>query len=248
MAVKASGAIRVHEFNTAWWHALSKKNAKSKVGIIDSDRFFRLAAPKRKKLLSTFAWAEFHTNAPNPRQYERMREAGFFFVDAQLQLRMDLRTHRNTPPVSDGMTLKSAAEESFEVKARDVTVFEQERFFALKGVGEKQVAERYALWARRLIAASPDTCLRLVSDGATQGWFLAEPTKGGLNLTLAMQAKDATVPGMLLYAAAMGVYARQGHALGLSTYSYRHTGVGYLFASLGARVTGVRETWMWSNL
>jgi len=247
MAIKAA-AVREHEFNTAWWRGLSKANAKSKVGIIDSPDFFERKTAERSKALEKFAWVEFHTTNPDPRAYARMRGAKFFFTDAQLQLRMDLRGHRNTPLASEGMTLKSATEEPFEVRASELKVFEHERFVALRGVAEEHVAQRYALWAQRLIAASPDTCLRLMSEGKTHGWFLTEPVKGGLNLTLAMQAKDATIPGMMLYAAAMGAYARMGHAIGLSTYSYRHTAVGYLFASLGARVTGVRETWMWSNL
>ena len=66
----------------------------------------------------------------------------------------------------------------------------------------------------------------------------------GIELTLAMLSNTAVVSGHVLYSAALARYARD-FKVGMSGYSFRNTAAANLYASLGARVTSVRETWMW---
>ena len=227
--------IRTHEFNTAWWG--------KDVGIIDDAGFFDQTDGERQTALAKYRWAEFHVESPTPELVRKMHDARFVFGDAQMEFRVRLGTAEGKG--KSEIELTSAAKQSFSVTVADVRAFEGDRFFLLPGVSMQRVEERYALWTQRLIKDSPATCLRASRDGKTQGWFLSAPSKKGLELTLAMLSKDATISGQLLYASALAEYARSGHTVGWAKYSYRHSAVANIYASLGARLTGVRETWMW---
>jgi hypothetical protein len=228
--------IRTHEFNSAWWG--------KDVGIIDDAAFFDQTDGERQAQLSKYRWAEFHAESPKPELVRKMHDARFVFGDAQMEFRVKLSVDHK-PSSADSITFDSADKKPFSVTAKEVRAFEGDRFFLLPGVTMQRVEERYALFTERLIKDSPATCLRASREGKTQGWFLSKPSKKGLELTLAMLSKDATISGQLLYAAALAEYARLGHTVGWAKYSYRHTAVANMYASLGAKLTGVRETWLW---
>ena len=229
--------IRTHEFNTAWWG--------NDVGIIDDAMFFDQTDGERQAQLAKYRWAEFHVESPAPELVRKMHDARFVFGDAQMEFRVRLADGGQRTSSADKVDLQSAATKPFSVSTSDVRAFEGDRFFLLPGVTMQRVEERYALWTQRLIKESPAACLRASRDGKTQGWFLSAPSKKGLELTLAMLSKNATISGQLLYASALAEYARMGHTVGWAKYSYRHTAVANIYASLGARLTGVRETWLW---
>ena len=232
--------IRTHEFNTAWW------GKGGDVGIIDDATFFDQTDGERQSQLAMYRWAEFHVESPKPELVRKMHDARFVFADAQMEFRVKLnKSDRQSAPSSEAIQLTSAGTDPFKVSTSEVRAFEGDRFFLLPGVTMKRVEERYTLWTERLIKESPATCFRASLGGKTQGWFLSAPSNKGLELTLAMLSKDATISGQLLYASALAEYARMGHTVGWAKYSYRHTAVANIYASLGAKLTGVRETWMW---
>jgi hypothetical protein len=229
--------IRTHEFNTAWWG--------KDVGIVDSAAFFDQTDGERRSQLARHDWAEFHVESPAPALVRKMHDARFVFADAQMEFRVRLAGAEAERGRAADIELIAAAGRPFEVRTDEVRAFEGDRFFLLPGVTTERVEARYALWSRRLIAESPATCLRATRDGQTQGWFLSAPSRGGLELTLAMLSKTAAISGSLLYSAALAAYAAAGHTVGFARYSYRHSAVANIYASLGARITGARETWLW---
>jgi hypothetical protein len=109
----------------------------------------------------------------------------------------------------------------------------------------RRLNERYATWSRQIIAAHPQTCVRISNEHGVQGWFLAEPSARGLHLTLAMLHRDAAVSGMLLYHKALLGFKGRGATLGWAAFSVRNMPVMNIYAGLGAHFTATSGCWMW---
>lgn len=227
--------IRRHEFNTEWWG--------EDVGIVTDPAFFVLAAPQRIAALRKFAWVEF-VNSVSLSLRQALTGAGFFYVDTQVRFRLDMRNIQVTECGKE-LQVESAAESSFEVHATDLRAFQHERFYALPHATEARVSARYALWAKHLIRDHPANCLRLLRKGEVQGWFLAQPEKEGLKLTLAMLSERAGVSGYDLYARAISHFAAMGYRLGFASFSANNTNVLNIYARMGAKFLEPRECWLW---
>lgn len=231
--------IRRHDFNSAWWNGPA--------GIVDDPRFFELPDDEVAASLAPFDWVEYHGASVVSSSPSTPARKGFAFADAHLQFRVALHPFRDTPN-PDGVSLQWASDAPFSIAANAMRPFEAERFYLLPGVDHRRTSERYAQWSVQLLAEHPGTCLRATYQGAVQGWFLGRVRDRGLELTLAMLSDAATISGATMYRLALGAYARAGFRMGSAGYSYRNTGVANIYSSLGARLTGVRETWMWQRV
>jgi len=230
--------IRRHDFNSEWWG--------EDVGIVCDRTFFELPLSAQHDALEKFAWVEFaHPVSQLPSRHA-LTKAGFFYADTQIRFRIDLR---NVEVGSCARRLKvnSAAESPFEVKEGDPRPFLHERFYVLPGATESKISERYRRWASGLIAADPATCLHVLLNDRTQGWFLAQSENDCLQLTLAMLSTRASVSGHDLYARAIAHFAEQGHRLGFASFSVRNSNVLNIYSQLGARFLEPRECWVWTQ-
>jgi hypothetical protein len=104
---------------------------------------------------------------------------------------------------------------------------------------------RYADWSRDLLAANPAHCMQVCVGGEIQGWFLGRQTPKGLELTLAMLRRGATVSGHLLYHRALKAYGERGARMGFAAFSASNTPVLNIYASLGARFLPPMGIWFW---
>ncbi len=229
--------IRNHALNSRWWG--------SPVGVVDDEAFFSLSQSAQQTLLEPYAWAEFYApfdGAPPP---GAIAAAGFIQIDAQIQFRLNLRkvaANSNT----DRLSLCFADEENFRIEVEELALFAHERFRHIPGCSVTRANERYALWANRLIAEHPETCMKVLLGDKPQGWFLACPDKSrALNLTLAMLSSTAEISGMLLYQRACVAYSERGHHLGKASFSVTNTPVHNIYAALGARFMPPGGNWLW---
>ncbi len=228
--------IREHVFNTQWWG--------EKVGFVYDPDFFSLTPARQDELLREFAWVEFAAplEAVSPQQ---LMGVGFFQADTQISFKVDMARIPPLPGFTD-VVVKSAAEEPFTVAADDLAPFAHERFRHLPGISASKLAARYALWAKALITAQPEWCLRVVTHGTeVQGWFFSERDADGFHLTLAALHHKAQISGMLLYQVALSTYVQRGQRVGDARFSVTNTAVHNIYAKLGARFLAPRGYWLW---
>jgi hypothetical protein len=227
--------IREHAFNTAWWGR--------PVGIVSNHALFDLPEEARVAALNAWDFVELRGNEgvlPAPRALAR---AGFFHADTQLRFRIGL-AHVPTSPSVDKLEVRFADEAELRITWDRMAAFTHERFRHVPGMTPQKLGERYALWATRLAAEAPTTCLAVYEAGALQGWFLSRADAGSLHLTLAVLAKDANVSGHHLYHRAMLAYAARDHRVGRAEFSATNTSVLNIYASLGARFLGVEHCFL----
>ncbi|MEO8430291.1 MAG: hypothetical protein ABI592_02200 [Acidobacteriota bacterium] len=227
--------IRDHDFNCTWWGA--------RVGILEDAAFFSEPAEKRTAELAPYSWVEFRCaldEAPDP---WRLSDAGFAQVDTQLKFRIGLgRIAASTEP----LTVRFASEEPFALPEKDWPDFIHERFRHLPDTTAKKVSERYSIWGAGLLTRSPEWCVEVGRDGQAEGWFLAEPEGGHLNLALAMTRRGATISGLDFYAAALRAFGERGARLGEARFSIENRPVHNIYARLGAVFLDAIGCWMWS--
>ncbi len=228
--------IKTHEANTAWWG--------SPVGLVTDAAWFDLSESERTQSLKPYAWAEFKAPLNSaPRAIDLCR-AGFAWTDIQINFRISLTNVPDSPSLAQYDCI-SAAEQPFKLCAGDIRTFEHERFLQLPGVTSEMLNARYMKWANALIAANPQTCMRLLLNGKTQGWFLSERNGGSVGLTLAMLAANAVASGQHLYQRAIREYAKSDGKVGQAAFSVRNTPVLNIYANLGAKFTAPTGVWMW---
>ncbi len=227
--------IRRHDFNSEWWGA--------DVGVATDVALFDLDADQRDALLAPWAWVE--VRAPlDPLVCARAAAAGFALVDTQIPFRIGLARIETSPSV-DRLDVAFANDAPFTIAPGASAAFEHERFAALPGVTSARLAERYDRWAAGLVADHPSRCMRVLSDGDVQGWFLGRDTDRGLELTLAMLAKDARISGQLLYHRALRAFGEGGARMGYASFSVTNTAVLNIYAALGARFIASQGAWLW---
>jgi hypothetical protein len=228
--------IKLHEFNTRWWG----KSA----GVVTDAQFFLEPVEFRETRLREYEWVEFAGTLPAGISPVDLFRAGFFQSGTQVPFRIDLR-RIEAPRCDEEYAIEFADAVPFAIAPGEMALFRHERFLLLPGAGLERVAERCLLLATDLLAASPATCLRIVSKGQTQGWFLSREQGGKLDLTLAMLSRNATLGGALLYGAACHAYSQMGHRIGAAGFSVTNTAVHNIYAQLGARFLEPRQCWMW---
>jgi hypothetical protein len=227
--------IKLHEFNTRWWGR--------PVGIVTDLSFFSLPQEERKAALAPFQWVEFKSTLRQALPLQTLMEAGFFLTDIQVEFRIALS--RIAAPDCCGLSLAFADEEPIALSDTDLAHFEHERHLQLPGTTPESIRGRYATWARQLIDEHPDTCLSVRQEGKVQGWFLSQPAPFGLNLTLAMLHRSATMSGYILYQAALHAYGERGHHLGGAGFSVTNTATHNIYSALGARWVSPVGIWFW---
>jgi hypothetical protein len=186
---------------------------------------------------------EFKSPLP-VRELFRYTAAGFRLTDTQIAFRIALDKIEETPS-----TLKldcvAASTQTFRLDAASMSDFQHERFAHLNGVSSDRITSRFADWANQLLQAHPDFALEVSYEGQTQGWFVAEPTKKGLYLALAMLARGSTLSGANLYRKALHHFAAQGQSIGHAGFSASNTAVLNIYSQFGARFTAAHGTWLW---
>jgi hypothetical protein len=230
--------IITHKWNSEWWG--------KPVGLVTDGAWFAQNDSERAKSLEPYDWVEF--KAPlnlAPRAVDLCR-AGFAWTDSQITFRISLSAVPDAPALAPFECL-SAAEQPFRLETTDIRPFQHERFLQLPGVTNDMLSERYADWANDLIAAQPESCLRMTLNGQTQGWFLAQRKGGSFELTLAMLASDAVVSGLHLYQRSMRELAARGGLVGHAGFSVRNTPVLNILANLGARFVATNGVWLWNR-
>lgn len=226
--------IDEHTFNTTWYGA--------PVGIVRDPAALAGTTAEVEAALARFAWVELRC-APDAVDRVRLAGLGFVLADTQIHFRLGLAALRPSPSL-DGLTTRWADTAPFTVDAAEMAPFRHERLQHLPGMTQVRLDERYALWARDLIAAAPATCTRLERDGEPQGWFLSQPHGARLRLALAMTAARATISGHHLYLASALGYAARGHKVGEASFSVHNTAVLNIYAHLGARFVATEDTWL----
>jgi hypothetical protein len=227
--------IREHSFNTRWWGA--------PVGIVtDAALLSRTPVADVAAATARFEWVELRASADADIDPTALAARGLFAVDTQIRFRVGLRRLASTSSV-DRLDAHFADEQPFSVGAEDILPFGAERFSVLPGADEIRIRERYALWSRLLLDECPQRCLRVLSNGQVQGYFLSRQAEGGLNLTLAMLNPAATVTGMHLFHKALLAYAERGERIGHASFSVYNTPVMNIYANLGARFLSPEMFW-----
>lgn len=230
--------IEQHAANLAWLGVPA--------GVVIDEKFFALPADEQARLLAPYAFVEFKSPLESSPPAAVLLNAGFAWVDVQIEFRIGLSRIDETPSVRE-LTVRFADDAPFTVEDGDSRSFEEERFAELPGMTQAALDRRYTNWARQLIAEHPATSLEVSRDGKPQGWFLSRPSEHGLNLLLAMLHRDATISGMLLYQKGLRAYAARGHALGWAGFSVRNVNVHNIYARLGARFTPPIGCWLWTR-
>jgi hypothetical protein len=229
--------IREHAFNTRWWG--------QPVGIVaDAAQLFAADVATRKKALAAFAWVEYKAPLAAAVAAADLSRAGFFQCDTQLEFRIHLAQVPVTPSL-ESLVVRAADAAPFQVPTASVAHFRFERFAHLPGATAEKLDQRYALWANEIIAAHPKWCFEVVSDGKVQGWFLSETRGRSLQLTLAMNHREAKVSGLYVYQRALVEYARRGARMGTAGFSVSNTPVHNIYAHLGAVFTPPIGCWLW---
>jgi len=228
--------IEQHAANTAWLG--------EPAGLVTDARFFTLSADERNRFLAPYAVVEFKHPLASLPPAASLLEAGFAWVDVQIEFRIGLNRIEDTPSLQE-LEVCFADESPFTVDDGESRSFEEERFVELPGMTQDALDRRYTAWARQLIAEHPSTSLQVSHHSKPQGWFLSRPSDHGMNLLLAMLHRDATISGMLLYQKSLRAYAARGHSLGWAGFSVRNVNVHNIYARLGARFTSPLGCWVW---
>ena len=227
--------IRDHAFNCSWWGG--------RVGILEDPAFFDAPDAERQGALSPYEWVEFRCalrSAPDP---WRLASCGFAQVDTQLSFRIGLKAFE--APGTEELPVRFADQEPFVPRPEDWPDFPHERFRHLPGATAARVARRYEMWARALLERAPASCVEVGDAGRPQGWFLAEPVEGHLNLALAMLRSGASISGFDLYSQALRAFWRRGTRLGEARFSIEHRAVHNIYARLGAIFREATGCWLW---
>lgn len=227
--------IRRHDFNSRWWNA--------EVGILEDEAFFELEASRQQEALRSWAWVERRQTVDAVTAF-RIARAGFAQVDTQIGFRIGLKKLASSASVEQ-LRVEFADERPFSAQAEELPAFRNERFLALPGSTLERVNQRYGLWAQDLIEEHPATCLRVLDGDRVQGWFLSRRLEKGLELTLAMLHREATITGHGLYHRALLAYGARGHRAGTASFSVTNTAVHGIYASLGARFLPPLGCWLW---
>ena len=228
--------IQEHAINTAWYG--------DRVGVVTNPEFFSLDTASQATELAPYAWVEFSAPSDSAPQVFSLLRAGFAAVDVQVNFRIALGRVASTPSL-EPLDVCFADANPFSVRPVDVMAFEHERFQHLPDMTESKLNMRYVNWAEQWIAEYPEWCLQVVHQNKPQGWFLSQPTDRGLNLTLSMLHRDATISGMHLYQRALIAYAQQGARIGWASFSINNTPVHNIYATLGARFLPPTTNWLW---
>lgn len=230
--------IKTHEFNTEWWG--------SPVGLITDVSFFALPQQKRNELLAGYSWVEFKHSLSPSLQLPAITQADFSQTDTQIPFRIGLSRMYTTSSL-EALDVAFADSKPFAVETKDLSPFRHERFFALPGIDENKINQRYSFWASKLLAQTPELCMQISKGGKTAGWFLSSKSGSKVDLTLAMLHMDSEISGMLLYHKAVVEYARMGFRMGSASFSVTNTPVMNIYASLGARFFEPIGIWLWIN-
>lgn len=228
--------IREHSHNTAWWG--------KPVATVEDSAFFTLEPAARESALRPYAWAEFKAPLASAPPFLRLAESGFILVDTQIGFRLLLEAVPDSPSLAN-LACEFADQSRFEIGLDEPRDFEHERFLQVPGVNRERLAQRYVRWSNQLAREHPGWCLRLLYQGAVQGWFLASMTDRGLYLALAMLSRAAEVSGLHLYQKAVRAYAARGARVGFASFSVSNTAVLNIYAQLGARFTAAEGVWLW---
>jgi hypothetical protein len=227
--------IREHAANSAWFGR--------PVGLLSDAAFFELPAAERERMLAPYAFTEFRRPLASAPPALTIRRAGFAWVDCQQGFRISLGRVQSTPSL-DRFEVEFADARPFTVTAAEMKLFQHERFLEVPGVTSEKLAERYATWARQMVADYPSWCLQVIYQGRVQGWFLSEPEGESVHLALAMLHRDASVTGLHLYQKALLTYARRGALMGRAAFSIRNTDVHNIYSKLGAVFTPPEGRWL----
>ncbi len=227
--------IRDHEFNSAWWGG--------KVGILDDPAFFSEPESLRGEMLAPYRWVEFRRSVEKVEDPWLLSGAGFVQVDTQLRFRIGLRHLRLR--AESALPVRFASDSAFSLPDGSWPPFLHERFRHLPGATPDKVAERYAIWARSLLAKSPEWCAEVGPVSDPQGWFFAEPEGEHLHLALALRSAGATASGFDLYAAALESFGVRGAKMGEARFSIENRAVHNIYARLGAVFLDAIGCWLW---
>jgi hypothetical protein len=230
--------IRTHEFNAAWWGG--------PVGLVDDvTALLEAPAKEREESLAAYEWVELRmplAEAP----VARIARCGFFQADTQIRFRIACNRVPATPSLAH-LSVERASLHPFVLDGAGVAPFPHERFRHLPAIEGQRLHDRYVTWANQELRAAPEWCLQLRSEGVVQGWFLAHPADGGLNLELAMLHRQASLSGMYLYQRALVEYAALGARVGQARFSIENTAVLNIYARLGAQFLPPVGIWLWTR-
>jgi hypothetical protein len=233
--------IREHQFNSAWWGG--------KVGIVDNPEFFSDSLGSNRAMLETFEWAEFRSPLSAELPLARIRDAGFVFVDTQVNFRIGLARLQSSGEASscaESLSLAPASSGSWQVDTSDWAIFGHERFRLLPGITLPRLNQRYARWATELVANSPESCFEIRSAAGPEGWYFGKPNSdGSIDLTLGVMRSDARISGYAAYEAVLGQFARLGYRVGQASFSIGNTPVHNIYARMGARFVNPAGVWLW---
>ncbi len=228
--------IGLHQFNTDWWG--------NPVGILRDPGFFRLPHDEQRRQLTDFAWVEFRAPMEEDLPVRAIHEGGFFLADTQIEFRIGLNTVAHK--CDSGVEIRSAEEPGWSLDSEDWAEFGYERFQFLAGCSPQPLRDRYRRWAENMASQHPALSLRIVFEGRTEAWFLAEPMSGdSINLALCVQRRGSRISGMLAYTSALARYREMGFRVGRASFSVRNTAVHNIYANLGARFVRPTAIWLW---
>lgn len=226
--------IREHAFNSRWWGG--------RAGILESFDFFDAPADEQLRALEAFDWVELRAplrDAP----LRAIQERGFFQIDVQVPFRIALARVPDAPSLA-AFTVERASDTPFAIDDHELAPFSSERYRYLPGITRERLAARYAMFTQHLLASDPEWCLRVLSGGRVQGWFLSQNTPHGLALELAMLHRDATTSGIYVYQKALRVYAERAR-LGFARFSITNVPVLNIYSRLGAQYLAPAGAWLW---
>lgn len=229
--------IRNHDFHSQWWG--------EPVGVLDDLAFLSLPPAERERQLRAFAWVELRATLGDADPLA-LAAAGFSQIDTQIPFRIGIGRVKGGPSL-DTLDVISGIDETLTIPANELASFSSERFRHLPGITSERLAERFAMWAANAISSAPEWCLRIVSGGATQGWFLSHMGSDGLRLDLAMLHRDARISGLYLYRRALLDYAARGARIGHARFSIENAPVLNIYASLGAQFLPPVGIWLWTR-
>jgi len=223
-----------HDFNSDW--------CGQEAGIVRDAAFFGLPAAQRAELLAPWAWVEARQEPGL--EDAGLQGAGFRLVDTQMPFKIGLSRLQASPSL-ERAEVRFCDAQPFTIEAGELSDFAHERFLVLPGIGMADLNRRYALWSQALLASDPAHGMQVLVGGEVAGWFLGRRTPKGLELTLAMLRRGASVSGHLLYHRALMAYAERGERVGYAAFSVRNTPVLNIYAALGARFLPSIGSWLW---
>ena len=223
-----------HDFNSDW--------CGQEAGIVRDSAFFELPSGEQRALLKPWAWVE--ARQESSLSGSALSAAGFMQVDTQMPFKIGLARLEGSPSL-ERAEVRFADEHPFAIDSAQLADFTHERFSVLPGVEIADLNRRYGLWSQKLLAADPAHCMQVLVGGESQGWFLGSKTEKGLELTLAMLKREASISGHLLYHRALMAYAARGARVGFAAFSVSNTPVLNIYASLGARFLAPVASWLW---